>query len=53
MPFFISRDDITTMKTDAIVNAGNQELRRGGGVCGAIFKAAGAEEMKKALQGLC
>lgn len=52
MPFFISRDDITTMKTDAIVNAGNQELRRGGGVCGAIFKAAGAEEMEKALQGL-
>ena len=40
------------MKTDAIVNAGNQELRRGGGVCGAIFKAAGAEEMEKALQGL-
>lgn len=52
MPFFISRDDITTMKTDAIVNAGNQELRRGGGVCGAIFKAAGAEEMEKVLQGL-
>lgn len=40
------------MKTDTIVNAGNQELRRGGGVCGAIFKAAGAEEMEKALQGL-
>ncbi len=40
------------MKTDAIVNAGNQELRRGGGVCGAIFKAAGAEKMEKALQGL-
>lgn len=50
--FFISRDDITTMKTDAIVNAGNRELRMGGGVCGAIFKAAGAEEMERALQGL-
>lgn len=52
MPFFISRDDITTLKTDAIVNAGNRELRMGGGVCGAIFKAAGAEEMERALQGL-
>lgn len=52
MPFFISRDDIITLKTDAIVNAGNRELRMGGGVCGAIFKAAGAEEMERALQGL-
>ena len=52
MPFFISRDDITTLKTDAIVNAGNRELRMGGGVCGAIFKAAGAEEMERALQSI-
>ncbi len=29
MPFFISRDDITTLKTDAIVNAGNRELPNG------------------------
>lgn len=50
MPFFISRDDITTLKTDAIVNAGNRELRMGGGVCGAIFKAAGAEEMERAFK---
>lgn len=33
--------DITTMTTDAVVNAANAELARGAGVCGAIFAAAG------------
>ncbi len=48
MPFTIVRQDITKMEVDAIVNAANTDLIMGGGVCGAIFKAAGANKMQKA-----
>ena len=52
MPLFFLNRDITRMKTDAIVNAANTELTMGGGVCGAIFRAAGQEKMARACASL-
>ena len=47
MPFEIIRQDITNMKTDAIVNPTNNELKPTGGDCGAIFEKAGYEILEK------
>ena len=44
----IEKISITELNTDAIVNAANEHLLAGGGVCGAIFRAAGYEELQDA-----
>lgn len=41
---------VTKVPADIIVNAANQQLQAGGGVCGAIFKEAGYDELTKACQ---
>ncbi len=48
MPFSIVRNDIAHVRADVLVNAANERLAAGGGVCGAIFDGAGASRMAAA-----
>ena len=52
MAFEIIQQNITHVHADAIVNAANNELVRGGGVCGAIFQAAGIEQLTDACRAI-
>lgn len=52
MPFSIVRNDIARVHADVLVNAANTRLAEGGGVCGALFTAAGREQMRAACDAI-
>ena len=52
MSLELIRADLTKLKVDAVVNAANSRLAPGGGVCGAIFAAAGYDQLDRACRAI-
>lgn len=52
MPFSIVRGDIARVEADVVVNAANERLAPGSGVCGAIYASAGYDDMLAACREL-
>ena len=52
MPFSIERNDIARVHADVLVNAANEQLAPGGGVCGALFASAGFDRMNAACRAI-
>lgn len=48
----IRKISITDLDADCIVNAANDRLAAGGGVCGTIFRAAGYAELTEACDAI-
>ena len=52
MSLFIEKESILNCEVDAIVNAANVNLERGGGVCGQIFKEANDKALEEECRSL-
>ena len=49
---FIVKDSVTKLPIDCVVNAANEGLWAGGGVCGVIFAEAGHEQLTRACRAI-
>lgn len=49
---YIVKKSVTKLNVDCVVNAANEELWAGGGVCGVIFNEAGYDELTAACKAI-